>query len=85
MRRTAPIASAAPPSRGTCAYRGCMSQTEREHTDDIAAHWERIVADLSDLELREELMVAAMARGERRIDRFRVLLRERHRRQALHH
>jgi hypothetical protein len=62
-----------------------MSQRERDQTDDVAAHWERIVADLSDLELREELMVAATAHGERRVDRFRVLLRERHRRQAPHH
>ena len=44
------------------------------------AHWEGIVASLSDLELQEELMVAAMARGERRSDRFRVLLCERKRR-----
>jgi hypothetical protein len=44
------------------------------------AQWKRIVAGLSDLELQEELMVAAMARGERRLDRFRVLLCERKRR-----
>jgi hypothetical protein len=62
-----------------------MSHREREHADDIAAHWERIVADLSDVELREELIVAATAHGERRIDRFRVLVRERHRRHAPHH
>jgi hypothetical protein len=39
-----------------------------------------MVAGLSDLELQEELMAAAMARGERRLDRFRFLLCERKRR-----
>jgi len=44
------------------------------------ARWEQMVASLSDSELQEELMVAAMARGERRMDRFRYLLCERKRR-----
>jgi hypothetical protein len=42
--------------------------------------WERMVASLSDLELQQELMVAAKARGERRMARFRFLLCERKRR-----
>jgi hypothetical protein len=57
-----------------------MSRIGEEIEGAIDAQWEQIVADLSDLELQEELMVAAMARGERRMDRFRVLLCERKRR-----
>jgi hypothetical protein len=38
--------------------------------------------DLSDEQLAEELVVAAMARDHRRIDRFRALLAERERRSA---
>jgi len=44
------------------------------------AQSERMVVSLSDLELQEELMVTPMARGERRMDRFRFLLCERKRR-----
>jgi hypothetical protein len=38
--------------------------------------------NLNEMELVEELTVAAMARGRRRIDRLRYLLAERDRRQA---
>jgi hypothetical protein len=37
----------------------------------------RSVGDLSDAELDEELLVAAMARGQRRLDRYRRLFEER--------
>jgi len=40
------------------------------------------IRSLSDSELREELLVAAMAPGDRRIDRYRRLLAEWHRRAA---
>jgi hypothetical protein len=61
-----------------------MSRRERESQRDTDTHRQRIVTDMSDTELREELVVAAMARGERRIDRFRILLRERDRRRTAH-
>jgi hypothetical protein len=40
---------------------------------------------LSDAELREELLIAAMARGRRRIDRYRRLLAEWRERLAAEH
>jgi hypothetical protein len=39
-----------------------------------------LIAQLSDAELAEELLVAAMARDHRRIERFNELLSERDRR-----
>jgi hypothetical protein len=57
-----------------------MASIEQEVHGAVDAVWERTVASLSDLELQEELMVAAMAHGERRMDRFRYLLCERKRR-----
>jgi hypothetical protein len=57
-----------------------MWTIEQEPNGAGSAQWAQSVAELSDLELQEELMVAAMARGERRIDRFRLLLCERKRR-----
>ena len=57
-----------------------MWTIEQDITGAGHAHWEQIAAGLSDLELQEELMAAAVARGERRNDRFRLLLCERKRR-----
>ena len=66
--------------QGSGAYPERMWSIEQEIESAGDARWEQIVAELSDLELQEELMVAAMARGERRMNRFRVLLCERKRR-----
>ena len=44
----------------------------------------RSIRDFTDIELREELVVAAMARGRRRIDLYERLLAERDRRRAAH-
>jgi len=41
---------------------------------------QEVIRELSDTELDEELLVAAMARAQRRLDRFRTLLAERDRR-----
>jgi len=40
------------------------------------------IRSMSDSELRDELLVAAMAPGDRRIDRYRLLLAEWRRRAA---
>jgi hypothetical protein len=80
VRRTAEVVHAAPRSEGGAAYRERMASIGQDVNGAGDAQWERMVASLSDLELQEELMVAAMARGERRMDRFRFLLCERKRR-----
>jgi len=41
---------------------------------------QEVIGGLSDTELAEELLVAAMARAQHRLDRFRALLAERDRR-----
>jgi hypothetical protein len=57
----------------------------REHERDavtgrLILDGQDVIRELSDTKLAEELMVAAMARGHRRLDRFRELLAERDRR-----
>jgi hypothetical protein len=51
----------------------------REHERDavtgrLILDGQDVIRELSDAKLAEELMVAAMARGHRRLDRFRELL-----------
>ena len=78
--RTAEVVCAAPPSRGGVTYREGMASIGQDVQGGADSQWERMVATLTDLELQEELLAAAMARGERRMDRFRFLLCERKRR-----
>jgi hypothetical protein len=80
VSRTAELVFAAPPRRGGGTYREGMASIGQDVRGGADLQWERMVAGLSDLELQEELMAAAMARGERRLDRFRFLLCERKRR-----
>jgi hypothetical protein len=59
--------------------------TVNDHTRDTATGRpilddQELVRDLTDNELEEELLVAAMARNRERIDRFNTLLEERARR-----
>jgi hypothetical protein len=55
-----------------------LPETEREkRTGRPIRDGRELVSELSDEQLVEELMVAAMARDHRRIDRFKVLLAER--------
>jgi HPt (histidine-containing phosphotransfer) domain-containing protein len=60
-----------------------------EHDREVMAHQvgadrDGAIGTLSDSELAEELLVAAMARARRRLERFNELLAERDRRTPAH-
>jgi hypothetical protein len=59
-------------------------ELREDERDDVTAHSIRnrhtVIGELSEAELAEELLVAAMARDHRRIERFNELLAERARR-----
>jgi hypothetical protein len=58
-----------------------LREDERDEvTAQLIRHRQTVIGELSDAELAEELLVAAMARDHRRIERFNELLAERARR-----
>jgi hypothetical protein len=66
----------------TSSFRESIVSTIGIDRDQANGRPLRFDRDLTDEQLAEELVVAVMARAQRRIDRFRALLAERERRSA---